>query len=100
MEKTSVIITPEILKQDGWTLEDSALFSNMWCEELQKFIYTWSKTVDTDSGRVLFCTIQNVANRDDCEYNVHVDNSSFQSVGSMDIRTLAELHGFLDLLTA
>lgn len=100
MEKESVIITPEVLRQDSWILEESDLFNNIWCEELQKFIYTWSKTVTTDSGTVLFCTIQNVANRDGCEYNVHVDNSSFQSIGSMDFKTLSELYEFLDLLTA
>lgn len=92
MERETIILTPEVLEQDGWTRAGFAPFD--------KSLQFWSKTIVTDSGRALYCTIHDFANRDDCNYTVHADNSAFQSVGSMDVRTLSELHGFLDLLSA
>lgn len=76
----------EELIKEGWTPQITFLH-----EEFYKCI--------SYKGIVFHCTIAPYSNTINRDYNVHIDNDHFETVGSMDIANLEQLDKILDLLS-
>jgi len=85
--RDSIKITEESLLEDGWEVTE-ILFDDVY----------YKKTYIVN-GVTFHCDVRKFGNMVGREWNVHIDNDRFESIGDMDVATFGQIDKFIELLS-
>jgi hypothetical protein len=84
--KKNVHLTTEILKKNNWIIDKRYAIDVFGG-------HTWTTEIENYS-----ITIDNLSNRKNCEWHVHIDNDDYESIANLDFEYVEEFNMFMELL--
>ena len=86
-----MVITKEQLLKQGWSQQEDSILHT---EEFMKVFFSEN---DKDKKFGFYATINNYSNMVNRDWSLHLDNNSFETVGSCDIQTFEHIKMFLNI---